>query len=409
MNTAQGGGPIFVGPIFVDSLPETMRTYSVKNPQGCKFFRCKNEHHAGGFCSTHYKQNKKGKSLFPSSDEMCSYKGCKNGRWTSDLCRSHYAQQHTRGYLTPLGSRLIKKECEYKKCDRIRIAKGYCDFHYRQKSKNKELTPIPPKKKKTCSFDECNRQHFAKNFCRPHYAQHSAGIELKPLKSLAPRLCDFDECTKEHYGRGFCIGHYNQKIIRGKNLSPIGALTRKKFCGFDGCDRRHYSNNLCQYHYYQNKEGKKLAPVKKAQKDICAYGECESLRVMGSWCPEHVENEDLVGEEDRFTYLYGKWKRGQKNRHGYVIRSRRVSTADGLYVGEQRQPEHRGIMESHLGRKLLRKETVHHINGIKDDNRIENLELWSSQHPSGQRVVDKLAWAREIIELYEKDEISGKI
>lgn len=62
--------------------------------------------------------------------------------------------------------------------------------------------------------------------------------------------------------------------------------------------------------------------------------------------------------------------------------------------------EHRVVMSDRLGRRLLREENVHHINGDRLDNRLENLELWSSSQPWGQRVVDKVAWAREIIALY---------
>lgn len=64
------------------------------------------------------------------------------------------------------------------------------------------------------------------------------------------------------------------------------------------------------------------------------------------------------------------------------------------------RPQHRVIMERHLGRRLRRNETVHHKNGVKNDNRMANLELWASVHPAGQRVEDLVSFAREILALY---------
>ena len=62
--------------------------------------------------------------------------------------------------------------------------------------------------------------------------------------------------------------------------------------------------------------------------------------------------------------------------------------------------EHRYVMEQHLGRDLLPDETVHHINGVRSENEIKNLELFSSRHGPGQRVVDKVQFAIDILRLY---------
>jgi hypothetical protein len=63
--------------------------------------------------------------------------------------------------------------------------------------------------------------------------------------------------------------------------------------------------------------------------------------------------------------------------------------------------EHILAMEEILGRYLLPEETVHHRNGVRDDNRPENLELWTRPQPTGIRVADAIAWARQIIRRYE--------
>lgn len=93
------------------------------------------------------------------------------------------------------------------------------------------------------------------------------------------------------------------------------------------------------------------------------------------------------------------WKGGKHYlKSGYV----RVHVAPCLY-----KFEHVVVMEQHLGRHLVYGETVHHINGVKNDNRLLNLELWCKPQPSGIRASDALAWAREIVARYENTTIDS--
>lgn len=92
-----------------------------------------------------------------------------------------------------------------------------------------------------------------------------------------------------------------------------------------------------------------------------------------------------------------RWKGGRVTRNGYsyIWEPEHPNASKEGYV-----PEHRKVMSDHLGRPLTSDESVHHKNGQRDDNRLENLELWSRFQPTGQRVEDLVAWAQEILKQY---------
>ena len=95
------------------------------------------------------------------------------------------------------------------------------------------------------------------------------------------------------------------------------------------------------------------------------------------------------------------WKGGRrKAQNGYIV----LSSPE--YPGSKypnKTMEHVVVMARHLGRALLPGESVHHKNGIRDDNRIENLELWVKPQPTGCRVQDAVNWAKEILHRYEPE------
>lgn len=99
---------------------------------------------------------------------------------------------------------------------------------------------------------------------------------------------------------------------------------------------------------------------------------------------KHLVNGDAGGP------LRGKARNGERRwidpRNGYVYISGGVGKAEA---------EHRIVMARHLGRPLESWENVHHINGVRGDNRIENLELWAKPQPAGQRAEDLARWVIE--------------
>lgn len=132
----------------------------------------------------------------------------------------------------------------------------------------------------------------------------------------------------------------------------------------------------------------------------CSHGNCPRDREgRKPHCKAHAKQFREKGATTDLR-VTGGWSDWRPNEQAYVYRYRRVAGK------RETQLQHRHVMEEHIGRPLVKGETVHHRNGQRGDNRIENLELWSTYQPSGQRPEDKVAYAMEILGLYAPEKLN---
>lgn len=168
--------------------------------------------------------------------------------------------------------------------------------------------------------------------------------------------------------------------------------------------RHYFCSNKCRCNaYHRARQGFSLR-LKYLQCIVCGKNFFQSRVNNTKYCTKNCKK---LGVSRKY---HGRELAGPKKHikgSGYIqANGYRIITLKHPNASKRNQIlEHVLVMSNHLGRPLHKGETVHHKNGIRDDNRIENLELWSSSHPHGQRVEDKVEWCKQFLNEYGFDVI----
>jgi hypothetical protein len=221
--------------------------------------------------------------------------------------------------------------------------------------------------------------------------------------------CAIEGCEKPRKGTDrLCSAHAHKRSRYGDPLAkrqPRPVLV----CSVEGCGRARCAKGLCKLHWGRRKRGMPLdLPVRTEVSRVgpCLVEGCERRRNARGYCATHYVR--LVKHGDPLVVTRFAPRGWWKDSAGYCYRTVSADHPGSRFMlahGKRSTSSniiavHRDEMQKMLGRPLFKGENVHHINGIRDDNRPENLELWVSSQPSGQRVKDCLTWAREIIARY---------